>query len=214
MPPMVAAQKTEPATNPRFGPFTWDDFVTLPDDDKRELFDGVLIEVDVPTYSHEAIVAMLIMFIGNWAMEHGGDVIASGYKVKVSPKRGVMPDVQYHRPGRPVSQQSMTEGAPDLGVEVISPTSGRHDRVTKLEYYRSIGMPEYWLVDPSEQSLHRFVLIDGSSYRVEAYEGDRNFSPDTFPGLEIPLAQLWAKTIEAKAEASAPADPQGFPPEG
>lgn len=185
----MVAVKPEPAS--RIGPWTWDDFVALPDDDKRELIDGYLVEVDVPTYDHEAIVMALGYFLYGWTVANGGRVLASGYKVKVSPKRGLMPDVQLYRAGRRPPQQALTEGAPDLGIEVISPSSGRYDRVTKLEYYRSIGMPEYWLVDPSEQSLHRFVLVDGA-YRVEAFEGDQTLTPDTFPGLSLPLAELWA----------------------
>lgn len=194
----MVAVKPEPVPTSRIGPWTWDDFVALPDDDKRELIDGHLLEVDVPTYDHEAIVALIIVFIGTWARSNGGRVLASGYKVKVSPKRGLMPDVQYYRAGRRPPTQALTEGAPDLGVEVISPSSGRYDRVTKLEYYRSIGMPEYWLIDPTEQSLHRFVLVDGA-YRVEAFEGDRTLTPDTFPGLSLPLTELWA-TGAAPAE--------------
>lgn len=203
MPAMVAVQKPEPAAIPRVGPYTWDDFVALPDDDKRELIDGYLIEVDVPTFDHEAIVGLLIVFIGSWARQHGGRILSSGYKVKVSARRGLMPDVQYYRPGRRPQLQGLTEGAPDLGIEVISPSSGRYDRVTKLDYYRSIGMPEYWLVDPFEQSLHRFVLIDGA-YRVEAFDGERVVTPDTFPGLEIPLAELWASGVSNDDAAPTP----------
>jgi len=202
---MVAALKPEPPAKSRIGPYTWDDFVVLPDDDKRELIDGHFIEVDVPTYDHEAIVAVLIFHIYGWAKVHGGRTLASGYKIKVSPKRGLMPDAQYYRAGRRPQLQGLTEGAPDLGVEIISPSSGRYDRVTKLESYRAIGMPEYWLIDPVEQTLHRFVLID-DAYRVEALDGDRVFSPDTFPGLELPLAELWATMLSADASTSA-ADP-------
>lgn len=192
---MVAVKKPAPTANPHVGPYTWDDFVALPEGDRRELFDGHLIEVDVPTSFHEAIVMILGYYLHGWARLNGGRVYASGYKVKVSARRGLMPDVRFYRGGRRIPLQALTEGAPDLGIEIVSPSSGRHDRVTKLEYYRSIGMPEYWLIDPLEQSLHRFVLGDGG-YFVEAFDGDRVVTPDTFPGLEIPLAELWASGSE------------------
>lgn len=109
----MAAVKPEPTPVNRIGPWTWEDFVALPDDDKRELIDGHLLEVDAPTYDHEAIVAALIAFIGTWARANGGRVLA---------------------------------------------------------------------------------------YRVEAFEGDRILTPDTFPGLSLPLAELWA-TGAAPAES-------------
>lgn len=75
--------------------YDWDDFVALPDDDRRELIDGELVETEVPTDVHEHIVAMLVAKLWNWAEEHGGLVLASGYKVRVRADRGAMPDVQF-----------------------------------------------------------------------------------------------------------------------
>jgi len=203
---MVALQPPEASPDMRPGPVTWEDFVALPEDDTRELIDGELVEVDVPTYDHEAIVAALVYFFYGWSREHGGRVLASGYKVKVSSRRGLMPDVQYYRAGRQPPLQALTEGAPDLGVEVVSPSSGRYDWVTKLNDYRSIGMPEYWIIDPMAQSLHRLVLIDGS-YRVEAFMGDAVVTPDTFQGLGLPLAELWAACLTGEPPTPPTLDP-------
>ncbi len=186
---------------PRHGPHSWEEFVQLPEDDRRELFDGWFLEVDMPTAAHEALVMLVGMFLSQWARQHGGRVLSSGYKVMVSARRGLMPDLQYYRAGRKIPPQGLTEGAPDLAVEIVSPSSGRQDRVTKLNYYRSIGLPEYWLIDPSEQSLHRFVL-EGGQYTVTGLDGEVAFAPETFPGLSIPLSELWAVLSETAPEAA------------
>jgi Uma2 family endonuclease len=81
-------------------PATWEDFLALGEDDPRELIDGRLVEVDVPTERHEFVVASLIAALSQWTRKHGGRELASGYKVKVSETRGVMPDVQLYRKGR------------------------------------------------------------------------------------------------------------------
>lgn len=177
------------------GPYTWDDFVALGDEDLRELFDGHLLEVDVPTLPHESILATLIYFLGAWSRERkAGLVLASGYKVRISARRGVMPDVQFYKAAnRPAEEhhQGLTEGRPDLAIEVVSPSGRRYDRVVKLAYYASIGVPEYWIVDPEAETLERLVL-EGASYVIaDALSGGDVFRPVSFEGLEIPLGELW-----------------------
>jgi len=199
---MVALpQDNKPRTLPAPGEWTWDDYVAIADeDDTRELVDGYLVELEMPTEEHEYAVAMLIIVLGNWAVPRGGRIYGSGYKVKVSAKRGAMPDVQYYRPGRRPPSQGLSEGTPDLAVEMISPSSGRADRVMKLEWYRSIGVPEYWLVDPLEHTLTRYVLSADGHYSVmDTLADDAVFEPTTtFPGLSIPLATLWSMPVASE----------------
>jgi Uma2 family endonuclease len=79
-------------------PYTWDDFVALDEDDPRELIDGELVEVEVPRGKHERIVSLLCFFLEAWANTGpGGRAYASGYKLRVSDRRGLMPDVQFYR---------------------------------------------------------------------------------------------------------------------
>ncbi len=176
------------------GPYTRDDFVSLDEDDPRELLDGHLIAVDVPTRLHEYVVARLITPLGVRADRNSaGAVYPSGYKIRVTSKRGVMPDVQFFRPERMPedAHQALTDGRPDLAVEVISPSSRTIDRFTKLSWYASIGVPEYWVIDPEDRTLERYVLRDGHDF-IDGHLADDVFKPETFPGLEIPLVKLWA----------------------
>ena len=174
--------------------YTWEDFIALPDDDRRELLDGQLVEMDVPNEAHEWVVAMLAHRLQGWAMANQiGIVFASGYKVRIRRDRGFMPDVQLFRAGgRPLQHAGLESGAPDLAVEVISPTSGRYDRVYKLQGYAAIGVPEYWIVDAERETLERLVLDANGTYRIaDALAGDDVLRPASMPGLEIPLAELW-----------------------
>jgi len=184
-----------PALLERPSPFTWDDFVALAEDDPRELVDGELMEIDVPTETHEHIGALLIFFLVQWTRSgHAGRVLGSGYKVRISNKRGVMPDVQLYRRGNlPVGQdKGLVRGHPDLAVEILSsPSSRSFDRVKKLRWYAAIGVPEYWIIDPEAHTLERLVF-DGKNYVIEDSLGDDDvFEPASFAGLRIPLAELW-----------------------
>lgn len=170
----------------------WTEFIALPDDDRRELIGGRLMELEVPTQLHEHIVAMLSFFLTAWRRSKGsGRVLSSGYKVRIDDEQGFMPDVQYFKRGREVPEQGLDEGAPDLAVEVISPSSVKYDRIDKLAGYESIGTAEYWLIHPEQRTLHRYLLRDGELVLEEALHGEAIFRPATFPSLEIPLGELW-----------------------
>ncbi len=174
------------------GPYTWDDFIATDDEDKRELVDGHLLELEMPTEAHEYAVAELIRLLGNWAKEHGGRVLGSGYKVRISSKRGVMPDLQYYRKGRKrPPPQGLDDGSPDLVVELVSPSSASHDRVSKFNWYREIGVPEYWVIDviAEQPTMLRHVLYNGH-YMTTAFSTDDTFAPETFPGLSFSLVEL------------------------
>jgi Uma2 family endonuclease len=178
----------------QLGPYTWKEFVELEEDDPRELLDGHLVEIEVPTRTHERIVAALIAFLTQWGWSHdSGEVLASSYKIRIDDRRGTMPDVQFYRRGNfPRGQEKgLEKGRPDLVVEVISPSSRSKDSVHKLHDYAAIGVPEYWLLDPEARTMERLLLREGVYSIVEALEGDRVFRPESFPGLEIDLGRLW-----------------------
>jgi hypothetical protein len=129
-----------------------------------------------------------------WAEGHGGSVLGSGYKVRVSERRGVMPDVQVFRRGNEPAvdqEQGLARGHPDLVVGIVSPSSLRYDRVTKLRWYAQLGVPEYWIVDPSARTLERLVLREGIYGIAESLADEDVLRPESFEGLELPLAKLW-----------------------
>ena len=175
--------------------YTWDDFVALEEDDLRELIDGELVEVEVPTRTHEQIVGLLGHFLLGWTERgHGGAVLPSGYKVRISERRGVMPDVQLYRAGNEPEvdqEQGLVKGHPDLVVEIVSPSSQRYDRVTKLRWYAQLGVPEYWLVDPHARTVECLVLRDGVFSIAASLADEETFRPESFEGLEIALTRLW-----------------------
>jgi Uma2 family endonuclease len=183
------------------GPWTWTDFVALDEADRRELIEGDLVEVEVPTDIHQYIVTLLAFFLTAWARpRRAGFALVSGYKVRIGERRGVMPDVQFYRAGNQAvrGRQALESGHPDLVIEVLSENSARYDRVTKLGYYAAIGVPEYWVVDPRERTLERLVL-NGDKYVIAAAAAEEDvFRPESFEGLEIALAELWTIPEETR----------------
>jgi Uma2 family endonuclease len=197
LPPPVGypSGMSPPSSSAARASYTWDDFIALDEDDLRELIDGELVEVEVPTRKHERAVTQLVILLGNWSQAHGGEVLASGYKVRVSARSGVMPDVQFFRAGNEIpadQDEGLTRGRADLVVEVVSPSSRRYDRVKKLGWYAQLCVPEYWIVDPEALTLERLVLRDGAYVIAASLADDEVFRPESFEALEIPLSKLWA----------------------
>jgi Uma2 family endonuclease len=172
---------------------SWDEFVRLDDEDRRELIEGRLVETEVPNRAHERAVAVLLRYLGNRAVAGDrGEVFASGYKVKIGRHRGVMPDVQLVGAdvNRPENEVGYVSGRPRLVVEVLSPSSVRYDRVIKLGYYQQAGVPEYWIVDPAHRTVERLVLENGK-YVIAETASEGVFAPDGYDGLSIPFADLF-----------------------
>lgn len=172
---------------------SWDEFVLLDDEDRRELIEGRLVETEVPNRAHERAIGVLMRYLGNWAAAADrGEVFGSGYKVKIGRHRGVMPDVQLVEADvdRPENEVGYVTGRPRLVVEVLSPSSVRYDRVIKLGYYQKAGVPEYWIVDPAHRTVERLVLENGK-YVIAETASEDVFAPEGYDGLSIPFAELF-----------------------
>jgi Uma2 family endonuclease len=176
------------------GPHDWREFISLDEDDLRELIDGHLVQIEVPTYDHERIVIELGAILVLWARKHGGRAVASGYKVRISNKRGVMPDLQFFRADNAAPEdqnQGLERGRPDLVVEIVSPSSRRYDRIVKLNWYAQREIPEYWIVDPEGKTFERFVLVKGTYALAQNASNDDIVRPKSFRGLAVNLSDLW-----------------------
>ena len=85
------------------------------------------------------------------------------------------------------------KGAPDFIVEILSPSSLRHDRVTKFNLYQEAGVREYWIVDPESQTVQVFLLKDGHFRAVELYNADAVAEVIVLPGCRISLSDVFSK---------------------
>ena len=105
------------------------------------------------------------------------------------------PDVLYVSPERQEIVQNWIEGAPDLVVEVLSPSTARMDRLLKLNRYAAAGVSEYWLVDPAVRTIE-FLVNGGEQFVVHAQDGGSWMSP-AVAGIELDIDALWA-AVERK----------------
>jgi len=82
-------------------------------------------------------------------------------------------------------------GAPDLVVEILSPSTSKKDLNDKYSIYEESGVKEYWIIMPKEKIVEVFYLEDGKYQRLKVYTSDEVMSPVLFPDLSIQLPEVF-----------------------
>ncbi|MBI2963596.1 MAG: Uma2 family endonuclease [Deltaproteobacteria bacterium] len=177
------------------GPLTYEDYVELPDDGKRyEVLGGELFVSPAPAPRHQMVSANLEWQLALHVRRRRlGRILHAPIDLILSPTTIAQPDVLFIRSGHEsIVTGRAIEGAPDLVVEILSPSTGRKDRTTKALLYARFRVAHYWIIDPDERTVELYEL-DGEAYRLVSKEGGETIvRPSLFPGLEIDLGELWA----------------------
>lgn len=141
---------------------TYDDLQQFPDDGlRRELIDGVLYVTPSPVTRHQLTVGNLVGLLYAHAQAHGGVVLPAPYDVMFSVHDVVEPDVLFVIDPARLGDKNL-KSAPDLAVEVSSPSTKGRDRIKKRALYERFGVAEYWIVDLDHDVVEAYVLRDGS----------------------------------------------------
>ena len=177
---------------------TYADYVALPDDDLRhEIIDGEHYVTPSPNLKHQTIVGNIHGLIWTHIQkERTGMVFGAPFDVVFSHFDVVEPDVLYVSAARKAEALTAknVQGAPDLVIEVGSPSTRRRDEKLKHQLYERFGVSEYWVVDPDLDVVKVYRLADGRYVRAAelALERDEILTTPVIPGLELPLARIFA----------------------
>jgi Uma2 family endonuclease len=177
---------------------TYQDLLRLPDDLLRhELIDGEHYVSPAPAVKHQDIVLNLGRILLTFVRAHRlGKVMIGPVDVLFTEHDVVEPDVLF------VATEHMDRvreryvaGAPDLLVEVLSPSNRGYDRVKKRRLYEAQGVPEYWIVDPPAETLeiYRAASLGGQLAQCATLSraaGDTLETP-LLAGLRIPLGEVF-----------------------
>lgn len=185
--------------------YTLADLLALPPDDNfYELIQGELVVWSTPDTSHAGAVIDLILALGD-AQRAGLGIVRTAPVAVVfdyaehgeAAQEVALPDVLFilkEREG--IIGPRWVEGAPDILVEVLSPTTRRHDLGVKRDLYARYGVPHYWIVDRESRTL-RLYTLSGPPYVSGDYgeplilgEAETLTTP-LLPGLALPLTQLF-----------------------
>ena len=161
------------ATNTR-ARLTYQDYFDLPEsDDRYELIDGELFMVPAPVPEHQDFLGELYVVIRAFVKENGlGRVFFAPLDVVLSEVDVFQPDLIFVSKERlNIITGQNVRGAPDLVVEVLSPSTAQLDRTTKRERYARFGVREYWLADINARTVEVNVF-EGEVFSVAGVYGE------------------------------------------
>jgi Uma2 family endonuclease len=175
---------------------TYEDFVLIPEDCQRhEILDGAHVVTAAPTRWHQRLIGRLHVEIQNFLDETDlGELYLSPFDVLLSEHDIVEPDLLFYRSERlGLLSDRYAQGAPDLVIEILSPSSRRRDLGTKRARYELLGVGEYWAFDTDAKTTLVFRR-DGDHFlppvRLSAEADDRLTTP-LLPGLVISLRKMF-----------------------
>ena len=178
---------------PRQGAWSDEEYLWLTDRSRRliEFTDGYVQELPWPTFSHQAILAFLYRLFHAWVGPRGGVVVFSALRLRVREGMFREPDLLLLRDrSDPRCQDRYWLGA-DLVVEVVSPDRPERDLVDKRIDYAEAGIPEYWVVDPRDQTITVFELrAEGYAEHGVYARGGEAASP-LLPGFAAAVAEVF-----------------------
>ena len=173
--------------------FTYRDYLLLPEQDRRELIEGDFHMVPAPNIRHQTISLNLGLVLANFVRDNGlGDVFLAPTDVALDNLNVVQPDILYiSNERRGIITENNISGAPDLVIEILSPSTASRDRELKLNLYARFGVREYWIVDPDESSVQVMNLGDEGYAAIKTYDsGDVESS--ALPGFHIAIDEIFA----------------------
>jgi Uma2 family endonuclease len=172
---------------------------------RYEIVEGVLTQMPAAYFAGGSALSNLTFLLKSHTRTHGPpgsfavetDIVLSETRVVVADAVFMTPaDAQrqadaVRREGRPDPARSRVYVPPTLIIESVSPDHGFHDRQTKRNWYAAFGVPNYWLLDAFEESL-QCLTLQAAAYREDAAGRNRDeVRPSMFPGLVIPLTDVW-----------------------
>ena len=173
--------------------FTYDDYAVFPEDRRYEVIDGALFVTPAPTPFHQVVKGRIKRVLEEFIESRGlGTVLDAPCDVVLSPNDVFQPDVLYVSTAqRAIIGENFIAGAPDLVVEVLSPSTQSRDRIAKVRRYATFGVREMWLADPVAKTIEVLVNeIDGPRQHDLFGKGDTVRSI-VLPELTFPVAPIF-----------------------
>ena len=196
---MIRCLETPPLTTtttsprlPRGKRWTYADYCRIPPDRKRhEIIDGRHYVSPSPSHPHQWVQGQLFFELNHRiSRKRLGRVYSAPLDVHLGRGTVVQPDIVVLTDslGRALTEKKVV-GAPDLLVEVLSPSTRTHDRKRNFERYQRAGVREFWLVDPEAHRIEQFVL-QGGKYGEPVIAEDR-IRLHILPQVAFDLAIVW-----------------------
>lgn len=185
--------------------YTYTDYLSWPEDERIEIIDGVpyhtyggpIIEgapvmQAAPSRAHQEISVEMVRQLANFLKGKPCKVYSAPFAVRLNEDETVLePDIAVVCDSSKLNDKGC-KGAPDLVVEILSPSTARKDRMVKLQRYQQAGVREYWIVDPDTKTVQVCILENGR-YFVTAYADNDTAPVKVLDGCSIDLREVFSE---------------------
>lgn len=182
--------------------YTFADCLTWGEDERIEIVDGEAVMMAPPTTAHQLISGEMFRQLANYLEGKKCRAIPAPFAVRLFEKDGdspedvdtmVEPDISVVCDSSRLDKHGC-KGAPDMVVEILSPSTQRHDRLVKLGLYQRAGVREYWIVNPEDQTVQVMLLDDGGVLQLhEVYDRQSVAKVNVLDGCFIELSKVFSE---------------------
>lgn len=183
--------------------YTYADFLTWDESVWAELIEGdVFMMSPTPARFHQEISGEIFAQIHYYLRGRNCKVYAAPFTVRPFEREGddprgvdtvVQPDITVVcDPGK--LDDMGCKGAPDLIVEILSPSNRRHDMLTKFNLYQRAGVREYWIVDPDARTVSVYTLEEGACHAAEVYSAGSGVPVGVLEDCAVDLKTVFPDT--------------------
>ena len=175
--------------------YTYEDYLNSDDETRYELIDGVIYMMSSPSQAHQDILGELHGRLWSFLRGKPCKVYQAPFDVRLNADTAddtvVQPDLLVVCDMKKLDGKACV-GAPDMVIEVLSPSTSKKDKTTKLNHYLKAGVRELWIVDPDDKTVTVYILKNGE-YIVRAYDDSGTVPVHVLDGCQINLKEVFAQ---------------------
>jgi len=182
--------------------YTFADCLSWEENERIEIINGEAVMMAPPSRIHQEISGALFAQLYNFLDGKKCRVYAAPFAVRLFEQDGetpedvdtmVEPDLSVVCDSDKLDKHGC-RGAPDLVVEILSPSTRRHDRFVKLGLYQRAGVREYWIVDPEYKSIQVFTQDEDGSLKIhEDYGREDVAKVNVLNGCFVELSKIFSE---------------------
>jgi len=175
--------------------YTYADYLTWEGSERCQLINGEIFMMASPSVVHQSILMELSTQFNIWLNGKPCKVFAAPLDVRLFPKEDksdntvVQPDLLVVCDDKKLAKGSVN-GAPDMVIEILSPSNTHSELFLKFNYYLEAGVKEYWIIDPEIKRIQVNVYENGR-YICSVFKENACVPVTVLPGLEIAFKELW-----------------------
>ena len=180
--------------------FTYKDYLTWNDNERWELINGMAYNMaPAPSVNHQRISRQLLLQIGIFLSDKPCEVFSAPLDVRLpatdeedeDSKNVVQPDIVVICDSSKLDEKGC-KGAPDLIIEIVSPSSASMDNIKKMELYEKNGVKEYWIVHPIYKIVTIYKITENGLYgKPEIYSEEDKIEVELLKGLSVDLSLVF-----------------------